>query len=86
MRDRSESIRLIPELQGDAVKIIAGDMDVVDVMIFDMWGTRLSLQPVERLDASTLRVRFEIPPPSGTYFVALRDRNGIAYKQFTIIK
>ncbi len=85
-RKASESIRLIPSPQGEMVTIIAEDLAVVEVMIVDMWGGRLSTQPMERIDASTLRVRFEIPPPSGTYFVALRDRNGIGYKQFTIIK
>lgn len=83
---KGESIRVIPELQGNAVTIIVEQMDVQEVMIFNMWGLRFPAGAVERIDASTLRVRFEIPPPSGTYFVALRDRNGIAYKQFTIIK
>lgn len=81
-----ESVRVIPGPQGGTVTIITGDLDVMDVAIFDMYGNGVPVRSADRLNASTRVVRFEIPPPSGTYFVALRDRNNTAYKQFTIIK
>lgn len=85
-RGRRESIKVIPEPAGDAVRIIAGDLEMVEVSVFDLRGNRVPLRSSDRLDASTRMVRFDIPLPGGTYFVALRDRNSIAYKQFTIIK
>lgn len=85
-RGRWESVRVIPEPMGDAIRIIAEDLEMVEVGIFDVQGNRVPLQSSELFGTSTRMVRFDIPLPGGTYFVALRDRNSIAYKQFTIIK
>lgn len=84
--DRREAIRIVPERSGASIMIAAGEMEIVEVTIFDINGSVLHVQPVERLDASTLRVRLATPPPSGIYFAGLRGRKEIVYKQFTIIK
>jgi hypothetical protein len=83
---RGEAVRVVAEREGASILIMAGEMDVREVEIFDINGRRLQVQPLERLGASTLRVRLTTPPPSGFYFAGLRGRNEIVYKQFTVIK
>lgn len=55
-------------------------------MLFDVNGRLVEMSEVEYLDAETLRVRLTTVPPSGIYFVGLRGRNEIVYKQFSIEK
>ncbi len=86
VRSGSEAIRVIPELADASLRIETGGEFGGEVMIFDVTGRMLLRQQGERIGASTLRVRFSEVPPSGIYFVGLRGRNEIVYKQFTIKK
>jgi hypothetical protein len=81
-----EEVRIVAESNGSSIAIATGSLEVSDVEIFDINGRMLPVQQLERLGASTLRVRLATPPPSGIYFAGLRGRNEIVYKQFTLIK
>lgn len=83
---RGEAVSVFAERDGASITITTGGMVVQEVEIFDINGRRLPMRPLERLGASTLRVRLTTPPPSGFYFAGLRGRNEIVYKQFTVIK
>jgi hypothetical protein len=83
---KSDAIIIHVEPEQGSLRVTMNGGEVGEVMVFDMNGNRLPVQSVERLNASTSRVRLTTPPPSGIYFIGLRGRNEIVYKQFTFIK
>lgn len=83
---KSDAIVIHVEPEQGSLRVTMNGGEVREVMVFDMNGNRLPVQSVERLNASTSRVRLTTPPPSGIYFIGLRGRNEIVYKQFTFIK
>ncbi len=82
----ADAIRVIPELRTGSLRIVVGTEHIEEVVIFDVTGRRLPTERFEQIDASTLRVRLTPVPTSGNYFVGLRGRNEIVYKQFSIKK
>jgi hypothetical protein len=85
-RARSSAISIVVERERREVMVRGEGIGGRSVEIFDVVGTRLPLESVEPAGASALRVRLGLEPPSGTYFLVLRGRDEIVYKQFTFIK
>lgn len=85
-RRNGSAIGIIVERERNAVVVVGERMEGRTVEIFDVVGTRLPLESVEPAGASGLRARLGLEPPSGTYFLVLRGRDEIVYKQFTFIK
>jgi len=84
--EKSSGITVIPERDRRSLRVMGEGIQGKAIEIFDVVGTKLSLQSVEPRGASMVEIRLATQPPSGTYFMVLRGRNEIVYKQFTFIK
>ncbi|MDB5035907.1 MAG: hypothetical protein JWQ98_3148 [Chlorobi bacterium] len=85
-RRGERAVSIWPDDQRGSITVRAGGMEIEEVIIYDAMGQMLPIRQMDRIDASSLRVRLAGQPSNGTYFVILRGRNEIVYKQFTFIK
>jgi hypothetical protein len=85
-RASRREIRVISAEGMSSLTIVGEGIGGMAIEIFDVVGTRLTVRSAEPLGSSAIQVRLATQPPSGTYFMVLRGRNEIVYKQFTFIK
>jgi hypothetical protein len=88
VEDRVEGegrIRLLPNTSDGSMVIVAKEIDIEDARLFNRMGEEIPLRSSERIGTSTLRLRAAGPIASGVYFLVLRSRHEIVYKQFSII-
>lgn len=80
------SIRVLPNTSDGSMVIVANDIEIEDVRLFNRMGEVIGIRSSERVGPSTLRIRTAEPIASGVYFLVLRSRQETVYKQFSIIK
>jgi hypothetical protein len=66
--------------------IVAENFDIQEVGLYDSRGGQIGLWVPERVGPSTFRIRTSRTLASGVFFMMLRGRNKIMYKQLSVIK
>jgi hypothetical protein len=82
-RDR---LTIVPDASDGSIVIVAQNFDIQEIRLFDRTGSQIGNWFPESSGRSAFRIRTPQAMASGVYFMMLRSRNEIMYKQFSVIK